>query len=121
MKTRKIKKAEIVWDSIAGFFALAGLFFGVISFINRYLDSGNWISKVEDALAGFFKWNVGLAVWALILLLIGLAIYLIVTLYYAKKVDISTEKSLRRAQRLSAALDDQEVVTVEETSEKVSE
>jgi hypothetical protein len=54
-------------------------------------------------------------------LLIGLAIYLIVTLYYAKKVDISTEKSLRRAQRLSAALDDQEVVTVEETSEKVSE
>lgn len=123
MEKKKISKSETVWLSISGFFFVGGLFFGVIGIIERYLATDNWISKTLSALNGFFGWSIGLGVYSLILMLIGLVIYLSSTLTYAKRVDIASEKRARRAQRLhieaSAAADEEtKVVDAEVVSEK---
>lgn len=115
-KTNKtLSNAEIVTIVIAGVFAVAGIFFGVVGIIGRYLSDGNWIAAMGKAINTFFKSTLSLGLWGTILLAIGLVIYLVASVTFARRSDLDAEKQARRAQRLELeqAAESQPVIDAE--------
>lgn len=102
---RKIRTAEIVWYSIASFFAVAGLAFLVTGIVGDHLPmlaSENGILISENA--WLRNWShMGYRYWGMILIGVGALVGVISLTAFAREGDRDEERALRRAQRLGKA------------------
>ena len=96
-----MSKGEIFWTALTGLIAFAGLFMVVLGIIGDYLpvkNSENWILGAEATFKSAMHMNFR---WFGVILIIGAAFIAVIYLnYYARKVDVDEERSLRRQQRL---------------------
>lgn len=102
---KKLSKKEIVWYSISGFIALAGLFFLILGIVGDHLPvvySDNWILYSEPMWLS--NWSgLSYRTFGLILFLIGSLLAVICLAVFAREGDRDAERALRRAQRLGVA------------------
>jgi len=106
---KKLHPFEIVWYTLTGLVGLWGLVYTVLGVICRFLRSDNGLAKANAAIAKAFGCG-GYFWWGIILMGIALVCYLVVTLIFASKADVSVDKASKRAARLARLkeIDEQE-------------
>ncbi len=117
--TKKLSTKEIVWYSIAAFFALAGLVFLVVGIVGEHLPmlaSENGILISEKA--WLTSWSpLGYRYWGIILVGAAALLAVICLTFFAREGDRDSERALRRAQRLGIAKEEATEVPSEPKAE----
>lgn len=117
--TKKLSTKEIVWYSIAAFFALAGLVFLVVGIVGEHLPmlaSENGILISEKA--WLTSWSpLGYRYWGIILVGAAALLAVVCLTLFAREGDRDSERALRRAQRLGIAKEEATEVPSEPKAE----
>ena len=99
---KKLSAFEIVWYIICALLMLWGLTYIVLGTIANFIDlpaEKNALLSFSNSIKSNFKLDA--LNWGLIIFAIGMALAIIVLLVVASRVDKTSEKAARRAQRLA--------------------
>ncbi|MBQ9458173.1 MAG: hypothetical protein IJU64_06730 [Bacilli bacterium] len=118
-KKLNLSKKEWFWYILTLFLAFVGLVFAIIGIIGDHLPvkaSENWVRVSEKA--WLTNWSpLGYRYWGIVLLAGGLIIFALALTLFSRESDRDNERAIRRAQRLAAMSEAENVVEAEEAKQ----